>query len=666
MNVSELARRLRVHPDELREKLPLLGFDIGRRAIKVDDRLVERIMVKWNEMSKLERLRSKYQQEQQIKEQAIAKVKEVVLPKLITVRDFAAKLSLPLNLVIGELMKNGILASVNERIDFTTASIVAEDMGFKVIAEDEALAKDSSGGMSAEDLKVALGAEEEAKLKPRPPVVVVMGHVDHGKTALLDAIRKTNVMKSEAGGITQHIGAYQVVKKDRKITFIDTPGHEAFTVMRSRGARVADIAILVVAADDGVQPQTVEVIKIIEAAKVPFVVAMNKMDKPDADPQRVMTQLSEKGVIPEVWGGKAILAQVSAKTGKGIDELLDTVLLVADMDKDRIRANPDRRAVGTIIESHIDKGEGAVATVLVQAGTLRRNDILAIGNTDYGRVRAMRTWDNQFLEKAEPGTPVKILGFKIAPQVGDIAEVPEDPKKLTKARKQYSAEKQGAVVTAAPKTEEEAAEKKMLNVVLKTDVLGSLEAIVGTLEKMQAPEVGVAVVSKGLGNINDSDVLAAEAAQGVVLGFNVLSTREADVLARDKKVDIRLYKIIYELFDEVKRRMQTMLPAEITRINMGKLEVLAVFRTDKAGQVVGGRVNEGKLRPNTTAVVFRAGQPIAEGTFLGLQSGKTDVKEVNQGSECGVKIQCKTAIQVGDIIECHIEERKEKKLVLPK
>ncbi len=669
MNISELARRLRTNPDELREKLPMLGFDIGRRAIKVDERLVPKIMAKWMEMSKLERLRAKYQQETEIKQAAVARVKSVALPTVISVRDFAAKLGLPITIVISELMKNGILASVNERIDYATASIVAEDLGFEVGAEKEDAAQESAGSLSADQLKTILGAEDETKLRPRPPVVVVMGHVDHGKTALLDAIRKTNVVKTEAGGITQHIGAYQVERKDKKITFIDTPGHEAFTVMRSRGARVADIAILVVAADDGVQPQTVEVIKIIEAAKVPFIVAMNKIDKPNIDVQRVKTQLSEKGLISEDWGGKTVIVPVSAKTGQGIDDLLEMILLTADMDKDKIRANPERRAVGTIIESHVDKGEGPVATVLVQSGTLRRNDILAVGDAAYGRVRAMKDWQNKLVEKVPPGTPVKVLGLKLAPQVGDIIEVPEAGRELQKAKKQYTVERKSTVSAAKPAEEEEAVEKKaakvVLNVVLKTDVLGSLEAITGQLEKMNTPEVGVTIVSKGLGNINDNDVSSAEASGGVVLGFNVLSTREADLQARNKKVTVKLYKVIYEMFDEVKRRLQELLPAEVIRTHLGKLEVLALFRGDSKGQVIGGRCIEGKLQTGSTAVVYRGDQPIGEGAVLQLQTGKTDVKEVRHGQECGFKISGKTAIQVGDVIDTFLDEKKERKLVLP-
>ncbi|MDD5251718.1 MAG: translation initiation factor IF-2 [Patescibacteria group bacterium] len=664
MNISELARRLRTNPEELREKLPMLGFDVGRRAIKVDDHLVDRIMAKWTEMSKLERLKVKYQQEKQIMEQAVARVKEVSLPKVISVRDFAAKLSLPLNMVIAELMKNGILATVNERIDYTTASIVAEDLGFQVKPEEEQTV-DATASLSADELKAKLGAEDETKLKPRPPVVVVMGHVDHGKTMLLDAIRKTNVVKSEAGGITQHIGAYQVEKKGRQITFIDTPGHEAFTVMRSRGARVADIAILVVAADDGVQPQTIEVIKIIEAAKLPYVVALNKMDKPDVDVQRVKTQLAEHGVLTEEWGGKAVIVPVSAKTGKGLDELLETILLVADLEKDRIRANPDRNAVGTIIESHIDKGEGPVATVLVQAGTLRRNDVLSVGDTAYGRVRAMKEWNGKFTEKALPGTPVRVLGFKNAPQVGDIAEVPEEGKELKMVRKAYTADQQTTAMTAGAATgEEAAADKKFFNIVLKTDVLGSLEAITGTLEKMNTPEVGVSVVAKGLGNVTDSDVLAAEAAQGVVMGFNVLATRDAEILARDKKVPIKTYRVIYEMFDEIKKRLQELLPAEVIRTDLGKLQVLANFRSDKTGQVIGGRVTDGHIAVGANVVVYRGEDPVDDGKIIQLQAGKQEVKEMRQGQECGLKLSCRRPVMVGDIVHVFTEERKEKKLNL--
>lgn len=666
MNISELARRLRTTPDELREKLPALGFDVGRKAIKVDDRQVGRIMRLWNEQRRRDRLKEKYSKEQKIKEEAVAKVKVVPLPNILTVREFADKLALPLNIVIAELMKAGILASVNERIDFDTASILAEDLGYKIVTEDKETEVTEESGMSADELKERLSREDEANLKERPPVVVVMGHVDHGKTQLLDTIRATNVAKGEAGGITQHIGAYQVEKKGRLITFIDTPGHEAFTVMRSRGARVADVAILVVALDDGVQPQTIEVINIIKAAKLPFVVALNKADKPDADIQKVKTQLSDHGFVPEDWGGSTVMTTVSAKTGQGIEELLDTILLVVDMDKEKIRANPDQRAIGTVIESHVDPGEGVVATLLVQTGTLRRNDVLAVGGTGFGRVRAMKDWNGETIDEAPPGMPVKILGFKTATRVGDIVEVPEDAKSLKKVKKAYGRDKPGVAVQQVAKGEdEESEERKILPVILKADVLGSLEAITGTLEKMRTSDVAVSVVSKGLGNVTESDVMQAEATGGVIMGFNVRPTKEADVLAKDKNVDSGYYKVIYELFDEVTRRLQDLLPVEVIRTELGKLEVLATFQTDKRGRVIGGRVTEGKLVKGAKIVVYRGGEPVDEGEILGLQTGKTDTDEVKSGTECGMKVSTKHAIEVGDVIDVFTIERKERVLELP-
>lgn len=679
MNISELARRLRATPDEIKEKLPLLGFDVGHKAIKIDDRLVNKVMEKWSEMKKLERLKQKYAQQEKIKEEAKANARTVELPKAISVRDFAAKMSLPLNIVIGELMKNGILASLNERIDFETASIVAEDLGYGVTAEGDKDAQDGAG-MSADELKSMLEKEDQTLLAARPPVVVVMGHVDHGKTSLLDAVRKTNVLKGEAGGITQHIGAYQVEharpstgagKKAKaetsKLTFIDTPGHEAFTVMRSRGARVADVAILVVASDDGVQPQTVEVIKIINAAKLPFVVALTKADKPGLDPNRVKTQLAEQGVQPEEWGGKVPFVAVSSKTGQGLDELLETILLVAEIEKDKIRANPDRRAVGTVIESHIDKGEGPVATVLVQSGTLKPSDELEIGGAIVGRVRAMKDWNGQPVREAAPGMPVKILGFKSAPQMGDIAQVPEEGHDFKAVKKQHTVERQSAVVSVSNAQEgEENATRPTLKIILKTDALGSLEAIMGSVEKMKTPEVAAAVVAKGLGNIVESDVLRAEATGGVVMGFNIVATREAQILARDKKVEIKVVKVIYEMFDDIERRLQALLPVEVTRTDLGKLEVLAVFRSDKTGQVIGGRVIDGHLEPGANVVVYRGQDPVDEGKILTLQSGKQEVKEVRMGQECGLKVSCRRPALVGDIVHVFKEDRKERKLVLPK
>ncbi len=661
MNITELARRLRTNPDELREKLPQLGFDVGTKAIKVDDRLVGKIMNKWGEMKKLERLQVKYSKEEKLVREAVEKVKEVSLPSAITVRDFSLKLGLPVNIVIQELMKNGILASLNERVDFETASILADDLGYTVSSESKDV---GLADVTTEEMKEMLSGEDESKLQDRPPVVVVMGHVDHGKTALLDAVRKTNVIAGEAGGITQHIGAYQVERNGRKITFIDTPGHEAFTVMRSRGARIADIAILVVAADDGVQPQTEEVIEIIRAAKLPFVVALNKIDKPEADLQRTMTQLSEHKIIPEAWGGDAVMAQISAKKNQGIDELLEMVLLVADMDKDRLRANPDREAVGTIIESHVDKGAGPVATVLVQSGTLRLNQDLIMSNQVYGRVRAMKDWTGELVDEAPPGMPVRVLGFKVAPSVGDIVQVKSDVSEMKKVRKQYAMERRGTVAQIT--VEDEGGEgRKKLNIVLRADVLGSLEALLGTIEKMRTPEVAVEVVSKGLGNVTEGDVLQAEATGGVVVGFNVMATREAEVLARDKNVEVVTHKVIYDLFDDLKVRLQALFPDEIIRNDLGKAEILKVFRTDKTGQIVGARIVDGHATIGVNVVLYRGEQPIDEGKVVELQLGKTEIKDAKSGQECGIKITCRTPALVEDRLEFSTIEKRERKLQLP-
>ena len=428
-------------------------------------------------LTKMEDQKARAALKEQVKAGDAPRVK---IPPTIAVREFAGALNLPVAKVMQELMRSGILASLNERIDFETASIIAEDLGF--IAEPRETEDQTVDALAAD--RMAQVKEEEAKdtekLAPRPPVIVVMGHVDHGKTLILDTIRKTRVIDTEAGGITQHIGAYQVEKSGKLLTFIDTPGHEAFTVMRSRGAKVADIAILVIAADDGMRPQTREAIDIIKAAKLPFVVAINKMDKPGANIEQVKSQLAEVGLVPEDWGGKTICVPVSAKTGANIDQLLDMLLLVSDLEKAHIVSNPDRNAVGTIIESRIDKGQGAIATIIVQAGTLHLQDAISVRGVLYGRVRAMKSFDGKTITEALPSTPVKILGFKEAPSVGDILEVPEDASLLTTIKSQPS-RKSGigevSVVKAAPKSDDEKTgdEKVILNVVVKADVLGSLD-----------------------------------------------------------------------------------------------------------------------------------------------------------------------------------------------
>lgn len=663
MNVSELARRVRIPPNQLFDMLPELGFDIGRRAIKVDDRTAWRIIENWPRL--MREWNAKHPVEKVEKtEGPEAPKKEATLPSVLTVRDFAARLGLPITRVMSELMKNGILAAMNERIDFTTCSIIAQDLGF--IVKEEIKDQEAQEVAGASDvIRERIEKEDASGLVGRPPVVVVMGHVDHGKTSLLDKIRKTDVVGGEAGGITQHIGAYQTVRKDRRITFIDTPGHEAFTTMRSRGARIADVAILIVAADDGVQPQTLEALRIIEAAKLAFAVAINKMDKPGADPERVKRELSEKGVISEEWGGKIPFVPISAKTGEGIEGLLDVILLLADLDKERIVANPKARALGTAIEAHVDSGEGVVATVLVQNGTLKRNDYLAIGDSLYGRVRAMKDWAGRLVDVAPPGMPVRILGFKVAPEVGDIIEMPADIKKL-ETKKVVPTYKEGIRPStfAQPAVGSGEAAQTFVNVIVKADVLGSLEAILASLEKLQTPEVAVKVVAKGLGNINEAEILQASASNAIVYGFNVNALLKVVDLARDKEVEIQTYKIIYELLDDIKGRLQALLKPEIIRTAFGMLKVLAIFRKEKHYAIIGGRVEEGKAVKGAKVTIMREGAEAGEGMIIELQHAKTAVESVPGGTECGLKLTTKIEILEGDVLQIYKEEKKERKLVL--
>ncbi|MFA6406593.1 MAG: translation initiation factor IF-2 [Patescibacteria group bacterium] len=673
MNVSDLARRLKVTPQELLDKLPELGFDIGARAIKIDNVMAEKIFRKWIEKARRDRLRGQLlSNSQQAKDRADAEAvvkKEIFLPEIIIVRELAGKMNLPVTRVIQELMRAGILASQNERLDFETAGIIADELGFE--AKREASGTESHESVQAQDrLKEILDTQEIKQVVARPPVVVVMGHVDHGKTRTLDAIRKTNVMEGEAGGITQHIGAYQVTRKGRMMTFIATPGHEAFTVMRSRGAKVADIAILVVAADDGVQPQTKEVIDIIHAAHLPFIVALNKIDKPEADPDRVLAQLADYGVTTEAWGGAVPVVKISAKQGLGIDDLLEMILLLADMNAEQIKADPTRLAAGTIIESHVDKAEGPVATVLVQAGTLHRNDWMGISNSLYGRVRAMRDWNGKIIDAAGPGVPVKVLGFKVAPAVGDIVEVPKDFHDLERKAKTSQQIANQFTAIKAPKAEGKEGEQKkvMLNIVIKADVLGSLEAILGMLEKIDHEYVGVEVLKKGLGNITENDVeSAAAAAPSVVYGFNTVATPAASVMAREGKVEIKQVKIIYELIDDIVARLNKLLPPEVVRTPLGSGEIVAIFRTEKDRMVVGTKIRQGMVQDGAKLIVWRKENggdelPVGEGVIESLQVGKEKVKEVHMGQECGISYRGKEKLQTGDRLEIFHEETKIRKV----
>ncbi|MBI4092430.1 MAG: translation initiation factor IF-2 [Candidatus Kerfeldbacteria bacterium] len=464
--------------------------------------------------------------------------KPVQLPSRLTVRIFAERLSLPLTSVMSELVKNGVMAAMNEEIDYDTAAVIADDLGFKAVIERRADEK-----VDRQQLSELLKEEDASLLVERAPVVVVMGHVDHGKTKLLDAIRKTNVVAGEAGGITQHIGAYQVEEKGQPITYIDTPGHEAFTAMRSRGARVADLAILVVAADDGVKPQTEEAIRIIREAKLPIVVAINKIDKSDASPDRVKQQLAAKNVLVEGWGGQVVSVPVSAKEGRGITDLLDSVLLVAQVEKDNLKANPNRSAVGTIIESHVDSGQGPIATALVHTGTLRVGDVVSTGDV-WGKVRALRDYNGQPIKAAGPSVPASILGFREAPVIGDILRVETDQKVIRELKTKKVFRKQPATPMVVVKEEIATPPLQKLNLVIRADTLGSLEAIREALNKLKHPEVAAEIVQSGLGNITEADVLRAETSSALLFGFNVVTTPAAESVAGGKRITIKTNHVI--------------------------------------------------------------------------------------------------------------------------
>lgn len=652
MNITELARMLRISPQELRDLLPQLGFAIGQKAIKVDNNTAKKILKEW---PRLRREWEAKKAEAEIKKQDEVLPKEkktIAVPHVITVRAYAELAGIPVNRVLAELMKNGVFTSINEKIDFDTAMIIGENLNLDVREmEAEVISDDNK---EDKKLEAILAQEDEADLVDRAPVIVVMGHVDHGKTKLLDSIRSTNVVSGEAGGITQHIGAYQITRKNRAITFIDTPGHEAFTAMRSRGAKVADIAILVVAADDGVKLQTVEAFRIIEAAKIPYLVAINKIDKPTADVNRTKQELSTQlNITPEDWGGKTICAPISAKDGTGIEDLLDMVLLLADTESSNLKANPNAQAAGTVVESNVDKAAGPLATILVQNGTLRVGDQLCFNEIIYGKVKSLKNYKGEDIASAGPSTPAKILGLKISPAVGDILNVGEGEKVRTKKIRIAS-----QVADFLPADNDSSDDQiPKLNVIIKSDFLGSAEAIEESLMKLNNEKVKVRVISKGLGYITEGDIKRAEDSGATVLGFNVRMSPAIEILVRERQVTVKLFSIIYDLIKYAKEEMQLLVKPEINRVDLGRLKVLAVFRTENDSQIVGGKVLDGELQNNALIDVKRGDDFIVSGKLVRLQSGKQDVNMVEKDQEAGIKFEGKPLIEVGDILVVYKEER---------
>ena len=651
MNITELARILRISPQELRDLLPQLGFSIGQKAIKVDNNTAKKIIKDWPRLRR-DWERQKAAAEIKKQDEVLPKEKKTILiPAVITVRDYAEIAGIPVNRVLAELIRNGVFTSINEKIDFDTAMIVGEGLNLDVqeAAEEE-------GESVVEETKLAdiLAQEDQSDLQDRAPVVVVMGHVDHGKTKLLDSIRNTNIISDEAGGITQHIGAYQITRNDRALTFIDTPGHEAFTAMRSRGAKIADIAILVVAADDGVKQQTVEAFRIIEAAKIPYLVAINKIDKDTADVNRVMQELSTQlNITPEDWGGKTICSPISAKEGTGIEELLDMVLLLADAEANSLKANPLAEAAGTVIESNVDKAVGPLATILIQNGTLRVGDQLCYEGVIYGKVRALKNYRGEDLTEAGPATPVKVLGLKISPSIGDILSVGEGEKlKIRKIR--AAAQPSSPVLTDGENVDENIPAVK---VVIKADFLGSAEAVEESLMKLNSERVRVKVISRGLGYITEGDVKRAEDSGAIILGFNVRLSPAMETLIRERQVTAKTFSVIYDLIEYIKEEMQLLVKPEIKRVDLGRLKVLAIFRTEADSQIVGGKVLDGEIESEAMIEVMRGDDFIVAGKLAKLQSGKLDVKSVEKDQEAGIMFSGEPLIEEGDILNVYKEER---------
>ncbi|MBQ3076263.1 MAG: translation initiation factor IF-2 [Clostridia bacterium] len=575
----------------------------------------------------------------------------ITIPDEIVISDLATRLKKTNGDVVKKLFLMGFAHTANDTIDFDTAALVAEEFGALytrevVVTIEERLIDDSE--------------DREEDLVPRSPIVVVMGHVDHGKTSLLDAIRNTNVTSGEAGGITQHIGAYQVVAAGREITFLDTPGHAAFTSMRARGANVTDIAILVVAADDGIMPQTIEAINHAKAAEVSIVVAINKMDKPEANPDRVMQQLTEHGLVPEDWGGDVICCPVSAVTHEGIDNLLEMVLLTADMRE--LKANPDRRAKGTVVEAELDKGRGPVATILVQNGTLRTGDVIIAG-TAVGRVRVMTDDKGRRIKEAGPSTPVEIMGLAEVPQAGDLFYAVEDEKmarELAEQRKnEEKAERAGRVQKVSLDdlfNQIQQGEMKELNIIIKADVMGSAEAVRSSLEKLSNDEVKVRVIHSGVGAITGSDLMLAEASNAIVIGFNVRPDAAIREDAAQRQVDIRTYRIIYECIEEMEAAMKGMLAPKYREVIQGHAEVRQTFKVSGVGTIAGCYVKSGKIHRSDSVRVLRDSVVIAESKLDSLRRFKDDVREVNEGFECGIGLERFNDIKEGDIIEAFIME----------
>ncbi len=692
--LADLAEKLDIPLKDLKKRITGLGFEIAPRARVIEDDVAELVLDEltsentdpqdptdvaeiYDEIIAEEREREivKSQRKQKAGKATVKKTEEkpeekveidtskpIEIPDSITVKEFAEKSGIKIAKIIGELMKNGILANINQQIDFDTAQIIADDVKIKLKRKRSVAGVEE---LMAGDITKLLQEDDADDLKERPPVVVVMGHVDHGKTKLLDSIRETDVVAGESGGITQHIGAYQVEKKGKLITFLDTPGHEAFTSMRARGAKVTDIAILVVAADEGVKPQTVEAINHAKEAGVPIIVAINKMDKPGASPDKVKGELAEHDLQPEDWGGKTVMVPVSALRGDGIDTLLDMILLTTEMED--LKANPNREAVGTVIEAHLDPSLGPVATILVNTGTLKIMNNVIIGHT-YGRIKLMKDPNGKPLRIAKPSTPVLIAGLHETPKSGDILQVVANEKvakqrsdEVTLHAKQESEEKMSGMdhVISSVKSE------KILRLVVKADTKGSLEAIKQSIAKIKDEEVAVKVIHSGVGDVSKSDVMMAAASNGLLVAFHTeFDSPYVSKTAEREGVEVKKYAVIYDLLEDVKKILSGLLDAEVIKKVLGRAQVRQIFLTKKKEMIIGCKVLSGKLKNKSKFDIIRGQNAEKEDDFVGegeitsLRKVDKEVKEIGEGNDCGMKVNSDIPLEDDDILEVYIEEEK--------
>jgi translation initiation factor IF-2 len=582
----------------------------------------------------------------------------IEIPASLTVRELAERIEVSPIDVIKQLMANGVMANINQQIDFETAAIVVGELGFEAQMQAPPEVEQVEEKGEAAPWRQMIEDEDPSALVARPPVAAFLGHVDHGKTTLLDAVRETDVAAGEAGGITQHIGAYQVRHNDRVITFLDTPGHAAFTTIRARGAQGADIAILVVAADDGVMPQTREALAHARAAGVPVVVALNKIDRPNANPDRVKQQLADIGLVPDEWDGDTMVVPVSAKDKVGIEDLLEAILLFADSTE--IKANPKGRVLGTVIEAEIEKSKGVIATLLVQNGTLHTGDAVVAG-ASHGRLRAMFDFQGRPIEKATPSTPVSVLGLTGVPRAGDLFTKVETARQARAIAERDQAEHAEERPQAAKSLEQvleafQAGEQQELRLVIKADVQGSLEPIVSSSQALDLEDIKVNVLHAATGNITENDVMLAAASDAIVIGFNVTVEQAAKRMAETEGVDIRIYDIIYRLTEDIEKALKGLLKPETREALIGRAQVLAVFRIPKVGPIAGCRVLEGELRRNAKLRVRRDDEIIFEGSITSLKHEKDDVREIREGFECGVGAKGFEAFKKGDILDCYAIE----------